>query len=182
MARRSILVPQSFSSSHRKSGKTYLRQPGDAFTSLTLSRVTVFGTSPRYLSDLKKRGIVPSTPDHRKYRHAGQGMKTDTHVHSGEQFDLSRLRIVTSTGSVLSAEQYDWFYDVAFPPEAQLVSMSGGTDIAGCCAYTWVWSMCQAEEEEEVLTAKNSRRRDAASAGVSRRDPGQGSGHGGRHL
>ncbi|EFX06638.1 acetoacetyl-synthase [Grosmannia clavigera kw1407] len=71
--------------------------------------VTVFGTSPRYLGDLKKRGIVPR-----------------------EQFDLSKLRMMTSTGSVLSAEQYDWFYDVAFPPDAQLISMSGGTDIAGC--------------------------------------------------
>lgn len=53
----------------------------------------------------------------------------------GQQFDLSKLRVVTSTGAVLSPEIYDWFYQVAFPRDAQLVSMSGGTDIAGCCTY-----------------------------------------------
>jgi acetoacetyl-CoA synthetase len=53
----------------------------------------------------------------------------------GEQFDLSKLRVVTSTGAVLSEELYDWFYKIAFPRDAQLVSMSGGTDIAGCCTY-----------------------------------------------
>jgi acetoacetyl-CoA synthetase len=32
---------------------------------------------------------------------------------------------------VLSAELYDWFYSTGFPPTAHLISMSGGTDIAG---------------------------------------------------
>ncbi|KAJ9144947.1 Acetoacetyl-synthase [Pleurostoma richardsiae] len=71
--------------------------------------VSIFGTSPRYLADLKSKGIVPRN-----------------------QFDLSKLRVVTSTGSVLSADLYDWFYSAAFPPHAQLISMSGGTDISGC--------------------------------------------------
>ncbi|KAI0136179.1 acetoacetyl-synthase [Xylariales sp. AK1849] len=71
--------------------------------------VTVFGTSPRYLTDLRSHGVVPRV-----------------------EFDLSKLRMVTSTGSVLSADLYHWFYDTAFPPQAQLVSMSGGTDISGC--------------------------------------------------
>ncbi|GAB7352396.1 hypothetical protein MBLNU459_g2826t2 [Dothideomycetes sp. NU459] len=71
--------------------------------------VTIFGTSPRYLGELRTRGILPK-----------------------QQFDLSALRMVTSTGAVLAAEIYDWFYDVAFPRDAQLISMSGGTDIAGC--------------------------------------------------
>ncbi|KAH8896919.1 acetoacetyl-synthase [Thozetella sp. PMI_491] len=71
--------------------------------------VSVFGTSPRYLMDLKTRGIVPR-----------------------KQFNLEKLRTVTSTGSILSAELYNWFYSKAFPPHAQLISMSGGTDIAGC--------------------------------------------------
>ncbi|KAL9562799.1 hypothetical protein ACKAV7_012985 [Fusarium commune] len=72
-------------------------------------KVSVFGTSPRYLSTLKGLGITPR-----------------------RDFDLSRLRIMLSTGSVLSAELYQWFYSIAFPPSAQLISMSGGTDIAGC--------------------------------------------------
>ncbi|KAH7385687.1 acetoacetyl-synthase [Pyrenochaeta sp. MPI-SDFR-AT-0127] len=70
--------------------------------------VSVFGTSPRYLADLRSRGIVPR-----------------------EQFNLNKLRTVTSTGAVLSTELYEWFYREAFPPQAQLISMSGGTDIAG---------------------------------------------------
>lgn len=40
---------------------------------------------------------------------------------------------MTSTGSVLSADLYRWFYSTAFPPQAQLISMSGGTDISGSC-------------------------------------------------
>ncbi|KAJ4248453.1 hypothetical protein NW762_012790 [Fusarium torreyae] len=70
--------------------------------------VSIFGTSPRYMSDLKGRGIIP------------------------KQFGLSNLRVVTSTGSSLSPELYDWFYSHAFNPEIQLISMSGGTDISGC--------------------------------------------------
>ncbi|KAF2020077.1 acetoacetyl-synthase [Aaosphaeria arxii CBS 175.79] len=70
--------------------------------------VSVFGTSPRYLSDLRNRGILPQ-----------------------KQFDLGNLRIVTSTGAVLSTELYEWFYGGAFPSQIHLISMSGGTDIAG---------------------------------------------------
>ncbi|KAF5707250.1 acetoacetate ligase [Fusarium globosum] len=70
--------------------------------------VTVFGTSPRYLSDLRSRSIEPR-----------------------KLFNLDRIRVVTSTGSVLSEDLYRWFYGRGFPPEAHLISMSGGTDIAG---------------------------------------------------
>ncbi|KAF5017650.1 hypothetical protein F66182_10400 [Fusarium sp. NRRL 66182] len=70
--------------------------------------VSVFGTSPRYLQTLKSHGIVPRL-----------------------EFDLGKLRIMLSTGSVLSTELYEWFYSTAFPLSAQLISMSGGNDIAG---------------------------------------------------
>ncbi|KAH7142767.1 acetoacetyl-synthase [Dactylonectria estremocensis] len=70
--------------------------------------VGVFGTSPRYLSTLKSLGIRPR-----------------------EHFNLSNLRIVTSTGSALAEDLYSWFYETAFPPSVHLISMSGGTDIAG---------------------------------------------------
>ncbi|KAF4493694.1 acetoacetate- ligase [Fusarium agapanthi] len=75
---------------------------------LTESRVSVFGTSPRYLAALKGHGVTPR-----------------------QAFDLSRLRVVTSTGSTLSAELYNWFYSTGFPDTTHLISMSGGTDIAG---------------------------------------------------
>ncbi|KAI9745063.1 MAG: hypothetical protein M1818_001341 [Claussenomyces sp. TS43310] len=71
--------------------------------------VSIFGTSPRYLAELKSRGIVPR-----------------------EEFNLNKLRVVTSTGAVLSNDVFNWFYNKGFPPKAQLISMSGGTDIAGC--------------------------------------------------
>lgn len=48
--------------------------------------------------------------------------------------DLSSLRLVTSTGMVLSDALFEWFYDVAFPPAVHLANISGGTDIAGCFA------------------------------------------------
>ncbi|KAF5010948.1 hypothetical protein FDECE_2911 [Fusarium decemcellulare] len=70
--------------------------------------VCVFGTSPRYLSTLKDLNIEPR-----------------------KQFSLSSLRVVTSTGSALPESIYRWFYATGFPPSAHLVSMSGGTDIAG---------------------------------------------------
>ncbi|KAJ0419718.1 acetoacetyl-CoA synthase [Aspergillus carlsbadensis] len=70
--------------------------------------VTVFGTSPRYMAELKSRGIMPRTV-----------------------VDLSKLRVVTSTGAALSSEMYNWFYDTAFPRRTHLISMSGGTDLCG---------------------------------------------------
>ncbi|KAL4802567.1 acetoacetyl-CoA synthetase [Aspergillus unguis] len=70
--------------------------------------VTVFGTSPRYLSEIRSRGIIPR-----------------------KQYNLEKLRIVTSTGSVLSRDLYEWFYREGFPQKTQVISMSGGTDIAG---------------------------------------------------
>jgi acetoacetyl-CoA synthetase len=81
----------------------------DAMTLIRImgeQRVTKLGTSPRWMLELKNRGIVP-----RKIA------------------DLSALRTVTSTGMVLSDELSEWFYDVAFPKEVHLANISGGTDI-----------------------------------------------------
>ncbi|KAJ6438406.1 acetoacetyl-CoA synthase [Purpureocillium lavendulum] len=72
-------------------------------------RVTILGISPRWMTELMKREVVPQ-----------------------KRADLSRLRLVTSTGMVLPDQMFDWFYDVAFPKHVQLGNMSGGTDIAGC--------------------------------------------------
>jgi acetoacetyl-CoA synthetase len=51
----------------------------------------------------------------------------------GMDFAMPKLLTVTSTGAVLPIDIYNWFYSTAFPPTTQLVSMSGGTDICGCC-------------------------------------------------
>jgi acetoacetyl-CoA synthetase len=76
-------------------------------------RLTIFGTSPRFLTACEQAGIKPV-----------------------QEFDLSCLRTVISTGSPLSPESYRYVYrDVK--PDVLLASISGGTDIlaafgAGC--------------------------------------------------
>jgi acetoacetyl-CoA synthetase len=73
-------------------------------------RITVFGTSAKYLAALEKAGVRPR-----------------------EQADLSALRAILSTGSPLAEHSYDFVYrDIA--PGAQLASISGGTDIVSCFA------------------------------------------------
>jgi len=46
-------------------------------------------------------------------------------------YDLSTLEYISSTGSVLSPEGFDFVYD-RVKHDARLVSMTGGTDICGC--------------------------------------------------
>lgn len=57
----------------------------------------------------------------------------NTNQNVGKKYKFDKLRTVTSTGSALSKEQYEWFYQHGFPQTTQLISMSGGTDIAGSC-------------------------------------------------
>jgi acetoacetyl-CoA synthetase len=69
-------------------------------------KVTKFGTSPRWMHEIEKSGIVPK-----------------------DITDLSNLKTVTSTGMVLSDQQFEWFYDVGFPKHVHLANISGGTDL-----------------------------------------------------
>ena len=73
-------------------------------------RVTVFGTSAKYLALAEKEGLVPAR----------------TH-------DLGALRAILSTGSPLAPASYDWVYRVV-KPDVRLSSISGGTDIVSCFA------------------------------------------------
>jgi acetoacetyl-CoA synthetase len=73
-------------------------------------RVTVFGTSAKYLSALEKANIRP-----------------------GDQYDLFRLRAVLSTGSPLAPAGFDYVYE-AISGDVQLASIAGGTDLLGCFA------------------------------------------------
>ena len=73
-------------------------------------KITVFGTSAKYLAALEKAGSKP-----------------------GRTYDLSPLRAVLSTGSPLSEESFEYTYrDIK--PDLQLASISGGTDLNGCFA------------------------------------------------
>ena len=57
-------------------------------------------------------------------------MKKD--LHPGKEFDLSRLRSISSTGSTLPPEAFDWVYR-EIKKDIWLVSMSGGSDV--CSAF-----------------------------------------------
>jgi acetoacetyl-CoA synthetase len=82
--------------------------PQILFDMIDREQVTIFGTSPRYLTAIQKAGLVP-----RK-----------TH-------DLSSLRVVLSTGSPLNCENFDYVY-TNIKSNLRLSSISGGTDICGC--------------------------------------------------
>ena len=71
-------------------------------------QVTLFGTSAKYLDALHKQGYTPIT----------------TH-------QLPALRLICSTGSVLSPEGFDYVYQ-GIKKDVQLSSISGGTDICSC--------------------------------------------------
>jgi len=73
-------------------------------------KITVFGTSARYITALEQAGVKP-----------------------GGRFDLSPLRAVLSTGSPLPVEGFHYVYREV-KSDLQLASISGGTDINGCFA------------------------------------------------
>jgi acetoacetyl-CoA synthetase len=71
-------------------------------------RFAVFGTSAKFIDSVRKAGLRPA----------------ETH-------DLSSLRMLTSTGSPLSPEGFEFVYE-AIHPNVHLASISGGTDIVSC--------------------------------------------------
>jgi acetoacetyl-CoA synthetase len=70
-------------------------------------KVTVLGTSPAYLQYCADAGIIPR-----------------------ERVDLSRLRAIQSTGSVLVDSRFVWVKDHV--KDIPVQSVSGGTDMIGC--------------------------------------------------
>jgi acetoacetyl-CoA synthetase len=79
-------------------------------------RCTFFGTSAKYLDQVRKTGMRPA----------------GTH-------DLSPVRVVASTGSPLAPENFDHVMEAVFPG-AHLASISGGTDICGCFVGGIPWN------------------------------------------
>ena len=71
-------------------------------------QITIFGTSPKYLSSIEKSGLIPK-----------------------DKCDLSKLKTILSTGSPLSEENFKWVYKNV-KSDLQLSSISGGTDIISC--------------------------------------------------
>ena len=73
-------------------------------------KITVFGTSAKYIALMEKEGLEP-----------------------GRTHDLGALRAVLSTGSPLAAHSYDYVYR-SLKRDLHLASISGGTDIISCFA------------------------------------------------
>jgi len=71
-------------------------------------KISMFGLSAGYVAALQKTGAKP-----------------------GQEYDLSPLRTIYSTGSPLSMEDFEFIYrDIK--QDVQLASISGGTDLNGC--------------------------------------------------
>jgi acetoacetyl-CoA synthetase len=73
-------------------------------------RITVFGTSAKYVAMCEKHGLSPA----------------ETH-------DLPALRTILSTGSPLANHSFDYVYSKV-KQDVHLASISGGTDIVSCFA------------------------------------------------
>ena len=71
-------------------------------------RMTLFGTSAKYIDHLRKEGAQPI-----------------------KSYDLKALRMMTSTGSPLAPESFDYVYS-SIKKDLCLASISGGTDIVSC--------------------------------------------------
>jgi acetoacetyl-CoA synthetase len=69
--------------------------------------ITHFGTSPKFLAACRRR-LVPKS-----------------------SHDLSKLRVILSTGAPLAKEEFEWVY-AHVKSDVQLSSISGGTDIISC--------------------------------------------------
>ncbi len=89
-------------------GSPFHPEPAALFDLAERERVTVFGTSAKFIDAAAKAGVEPIR----------------TH-------DLSPLRTILSTGSPLVPESFDWVY-ANVKRDVHLASISGGTDIVSC--------------------------------------------------
>jgi acetoacetyl-CoA synthetase len=74
-------------------------------------KFTLFGTSAKYIASLQQAGVVPKN------------------IPSIQGFPA--LRVITSTGSPLADESFEYVYN-EWKKDVQLSSISGGTDIISC--------------------------------------------------
>ena len=91
-------------------GSPLYPRPDALWDLIAAERVTVFGTSAKYLAIAEKSSAQPAT----------------TH-------DVEALRAILSTGSPLADHSYDYVYQ-RVKRDVHLASISGGTDIISCFA------------------------------------------------
>jgi acetoacetyl-CoA synthetase len=91
-------------------GSPFYPDPGAMWQMTQDEKITIFGTSAKYLAALEKAGVKPKV-----------------------SYDLTSLKAILSTGSPLSAESFAFVYrDIK--DDLCLSSISGGTDIISCFA------------------------------------------------
>ncbi len=91
-------------------GNPFHPDPGALWRMAQDEKITVFGTSAGYLAALQNAGVKPR-----------------------EEYDLSSLRALLSTGSPLPDEGFEFVYE-QIKSDLQLASISGGSDLNGCFA------------------------------------------------
>lgn len=91
-------------------GSPFYPDAGAVFQIAQDEKMTIFGTSARYIAGVEKAGVKP-----------------------GAQYDLSHLKTMCSTGSPLSEESFRFVYR-EIKQDIDLASISGGTDIISCFA------------------------------------------------
>ncbi len=91
-------------------GHPFYPHPGALWELAQDEKISIFGTSAGYIAGLQKFGVKPA-----------------------ENYDLTALKAVLSTGSPLSVEGFEYIYDTV-KSDLQLASISGGSDINGCFA------------------------------------------------
>ena len=89
-------------------GSPVFPRAGRLFDIAQDEKLNFFGVSAKFIDGIKKVGLEPAK----------------TH-------NLSNLRMIGSTGSVLVPEGFDYIYEHV-KKDVHLASMSGGTDICGC--------------------------------------------------
>ncbi|WP_370193764.1 acetoacetate--CoA ligase, partial [Aurantimonas coralicida] len=96
-------------------GSPFHPKPEVIFDYMAEEKATFFGTSAKFIDASRKLGLKPA----------------ETH-------DLSAVEVLSSTGSPLSPEGFEYVYsDIS--PDLHLASVSGGTDIAACFVMGVPW-------------------------------------------
>ena len=111
-----MMGPWTLIGNHHFGGTTFMYEgapdypnPGRFWEMVERHRITTFGVSPTAIRALRKHG--------------------DDVV---EQYDLSSLRILGSTGEPWDPESWQWYYEEIGNGECPIINISGGTEICGC--------------------------------------------------
>jgi acetoacetyl-CoA synthetase len=89
-------------------GSPFHPGPGRLFELAQQTRLTLLGVSAKFIDAVRKSGLAPRNAH-----------------------DLSSIRTITSTGSPLAPESFDFVYE-SIATDVHLASISGGTDIVSC--------------------------------------------------